>query len=123
MKKILIIEDNSAIRENLEELLMLSDYEVVTAADGEIGINRALRDLPDLILCDISMPKKDGYEVLKTLKEEDSVSQVPFVFLTANAQEKAIAIGKASAASNYLTKPCEVEELLVVIEKLLESSS
>lgn len=119
MKKILVIEDNAEIRENLEEILELSDYKVITAINGALGIDLALQEQPQLILCDIAMPKKNGYEVLETLKDYLSNHNIPFVFLTASAEERDIAQGKAAGASAYFTKPFDMEKLLSTIGHLL----
>lgn len=119
MSRILVIEDNHDIRENLEEILELANYDVITAANGMIGINRAKSEGPDLILCDIAMPEKNGYEVLETLKDHPVHSNTPFIFLTASAQEKDIAMGRASRADHYFTKPFNTDELLKTIEELL----
>ncbi len=119
MSTILVIEDNADILENLEELLILSDYEVLTASNGCAGIDLAQKEIPDLILCDITMPKKNGYEVLEALKSQISQHSIPFIFLTANAQEKDIAMGKSSKADYYITKPFKVSELLKVIRLFL----
>lgn len=117
MKKILVIEDNKDIRENLEELLSLSNYKVNTAADGAKGIEYALAAHYDLILCDVAMPVKNGYEVLEVLKSHATKHEIPFIFLTASAQEEDIAMGKASKADAYMTKPFEMEELLATIRQ------
>ena len=119
MKKILVIENNRDIRENLEELLFLTNYDVITANNGAIGINHAKSHCPDLILCDIAMPERDGYQVLEALGDHLTAHKTPFIFLTASAQEKDIAMGKASKADLYLTKPIENEKLLELIEALL----
>ncbi len=122
MKKILIIEDNDDIRENLEEIFSLSNYNVITAENGSIGIKKALSESPNIILCDIAMPVKNGYEVLESLKNHNTAHQIPFVFLTASAQEKDIAMGKASKADYYLTKPFDTSDLLNIIKKLLKET-
>jgi len=117
--KILVIEDHVAIRENLEELLLLSDYQVLTAENGAVGIEQAYKEVPDLIICDISMPIKDGYEVFETLGPFLHEKKISFIFLTASAQERDIAKGKVSGADAYMTKPFQVNELLDLIAKLL----
>ncbi|MEO7524210.1 MAG: response regulator, partial [Ferruginibacter sp.] len=76
--KILLIEDNNEIRENIAEILELSNYEVVTAENGKIGIEKALAQTPDLIICDIMMPILDGYGVLHLAGKNEKLSSVPF---------------------------------------------
>jgi CheY-like chemotaxis protein len=122
MKHLLIIEDNKYIRENLEEILELEGYQVTSASNGEIGIEKALKVKPDCILCDISMPVKTGYEVFETLKPFLQSNSIPFVFLTASAQQKEIARGKIAGVDGYLTKPFQMKELLKVIEGLLKKN-
>ena len=81
--KILIIEDNKDVRENLEELLQLSGYDVNTAENGKVGTAKALENIPDLILCDVMMPEIDGFGVLRILANHPSTMDIPFIFLTA----------------------------------------
>ena len=81
MKKILFIEDDTVVRENTAELLELSDYEVVTAANGKIGVELAKKELPDIIICDIMMPELDGYGVLQALSQKHETQQIPFIVL------------------------------------------
>jgi len=87
MKKILIIEDNLEIRENLAEILELSNYEVTTAENGRIGAAKATEVLPDLIICDVMMPELDGFAVLQILGKNPMTMNIPFIFLTAKAEK------------------------------------
>lgn len=118
-KKILIIEDQTEIRENIEELLELSNYETITAENGRIGVKRALELHPDLILCDIMMPEIDGYEVLYLISKNPSVASTPFIFLTAKAEQSDFRKGMNLGADDYITKPFEEMELLGAIERRL----
>ncbi len=77
MKKILLIEDNEAVRENTAEILALANYEVITAENGKIGIEKAKEFLPDLVVCDIMMPNMDGYEVLRNLNKDTRTASTP----------------------------------------------
>lgn len=86
MKKILVIEDNLEVRENLAEILELSGYAVATAENGKIGVQAARAEKPDLILCDVMMPELDGFGVLRILDQNPQTADVPFVFLTAKAE-------------------------------------
>jgi CheY-like chemotaxis protein len=79
--KILIIEDNQDVRENLSELLTLSGYETRTAMNGKLGVETAMTFIPDLILCDIMMPEMDGYTVLRILSKNEMLADIPFIFL------------------------------------------
>ena len=87
MKKILLIEDNSDIRENTSEILSLAGYDVSTAENGKIGVDMAQRIKPDLIICDIMMPELDGYGVLHILNKNPETSAIPFIFLTAKTEK------------------------------------
>ncbi|MFT4534521.1 MAG: CheY-like chemotaxis protein [Saprospiraceae bacterium] len=119
MKKILVIEDNRSIRENLEELLTLSNYYVITAKNGKLGIEAIQKQLPDLIICDVAMPEVDGYQVLDYVKSKSKTTKIPFVFVTSSAQKGEIEKGVLSGATSYLTKPYHTEDLLETVERLL----
>ena len=119
MKKLLLIEDDTTVRENTAELLELSDYEVVTAPNGKIGIEKALQEKPDIIVCDIMMPEVDGYGVLEALSKNAETANIPFIFLSAKTEHKDIRRGMDLGADDYLTKPFEEEELLSAIESRL----
>lgn len=122
MKKILVIEDNAEVRENLEEILELSGYEVTLAEDGTVGVEYALRDIPDLILCDVMMPRLDGYGVLNILSKKSQTANIPFIFLTAKAEKNDFRRGMNLGADDYITKPFYKDELLSVIETRLRKS-
>ncbi len=122
MRKILIIEDNPNIRENLEELLELSNFEVDTATNGLEGIHSIQVEKPDLILCDVHMPKMNGYQVLEFLKTELKTVKIPFVFITSSSQKREIEKGIHSGADSFLVKPFKIEILQDTIEKLLRSN-
>ncbi|MEQ1798483.1 MAG: response regulator [Lacibacter sp.] len=122
MKKILLIEDNDEIRENTAEILELANYKVVTAANGKIGIETALAEVPDLIVCDIMMPVLDGYGVLHALHKNDSVKNIPFIFLTAKTERGDLRKGMELGADDYITKPFSGTELLNAIEGRLKKA-
>jgi CRP-like cAMP-binding protein/CheY-like chemotaxis protein len=120
MKKILLIEDNLDVRENTEEILLLANYKVVTAANGKIGVELAQREKPDLIICDIMMPELDGYGVLHILSKNDETARIPFIFLTAKTEKSDIRKGMNLGADDYLTKPFDDTDLLNAIEVRLK---
>ena len=122
MKKILIIEDNLEVRENTAEILELSNYEVLTAENGKIGVEIALKTLPDLIVCDIMMPVLDGYGVFHLLSKHDETSIIPFIFLTAKSEKADFRKGMEMGADDYITKPFDGIELLNAIETRLKKS-
>jgi CRP-like cAMP-binding protein/CheY-like chemotaxis protein len=122
MKKILLIEDNSTIRENTSEILELSNYHVCTAEDGKSGVEAALREKPDLIICDIMMPVLDGYAVLHMLQKNASTKNTPFIFLTAKTERSDMRKGMELGADDYITKPYTGTELLNAVASRLKKS-
>lgn len=114
--KILLIEDNTEMRENTSEILELADFTVLTAPDGKVGVKIATTELPDLIICDIMMPIMDGYEVLNELSRNEKTSLIPFIFLTAKAERSDLRKGMELGADDYLTKPFDDKELLSAID-------
>jgi len=119
MKKILLIEDNNDIRENTLEILQLANYLVVAAENGKVGIELALIEKPDLILCDITMPRLSGYDVLHILSKRIKLLSVPFIFLSSKAEDSEIRKGLDSGADAYLTKPFDDSDLLHAVEHQL----
>lgn len=119
MKRILIIEDDTVLRENIAEILSLAQYDVTTASDGKKGVNAAKQHLPDVIICDIMMPELDGYGVLEALSKDDTTQQIPFIFLSAKTERRDIRKGMDLGADDYITKPFEESELLGAIRSRL----
>jgi len=122
MKKILVIEDNDEVRENTVEILELSDYTVISAGNGKEGVEVALKEKPDLIVCDIMMPQLDGYGVLHLLSKHKETSNIPFIFLTAKSEKQDFRKGMDSGADDYITKPFDGTELLNAIEIRLKKA-
>lgn len=122
MKKILLVEDDTSLRENMEELLDLSGYLVVTASNGKKAVELAKEEIPDLVLCDIMMPEMDGYEVLESLSSCKETCRIPFVFVSAKTEHQEVRKGMELGADDYLTKPFEEEELLNAISSRLEKA-
>ncbi len=119
MKTILLIEDNVDIRENTAEILELAGYRVATAVNGKIGVEQALANRPDLIICDIMMPVLDGYGVLHIVNRNPDLSGIPFIFLTAKSERVDFRKGMELGADDYLTKPFDDTELLSAVESRL----
>jgi DNA-binding NarL/FixJ family response regulator len=119
MTHILLIEDQPVMRKNLALMLEMEGYRLTSASNGKEGIAAATKELPDLILCDIMMPEADGYEVLRTLRKDQSTRMVPFIFLTAKGEKPDIRTGMNLGADDYLSKPVESEDLLAAIETRL----
>jgi len=119
MRKVLLIEDDSVLRENTAELLGLSDYKVVTASNGKKGVKAAKTFIPDVIVCDIMMPELDGYGVLEELIKDETTMHIPFIFLSAKTEKDDIRKGMNLGADDYLTKPFEEKDLINAIESRL----
>ncbi|MBE9126439.1 MULTISPECIES: GGDEF domain-containing response regulator [unclassified Coleofasciculus] len=114
-KKILVIEDETFVRENILELLDAEGIEGIGAENGNIGIDLAREQKPDLILCDVMMPALDGYGVLTALRQDSALTAIPFIFLTAKAAKADFRQGMELGADDYLTKPFTRAELLGAI--------
>lgn len=119
-KKILVIEDNEDIREGTAEMLALAGYDVFTAKNGKIGVELAISNVPDLILCDIMMPELDGYGVLYLLHKNPKTAHIPFIFITAKSERADMRKGMELGADDYLTKPFDDVELYNAIESRLK---
>jgi len=115
MSKILVIEDESAVRENLIELLSEEGYKTIGAQDGEEGLQRVWEELPDLIICDITMPKLDGYGVLARINQDLHLANIPFLFITARVAREDLRMGMGMGADDYITKPFLRSEVLQAI--------
>jgi DNA-binding response OmpR family regulator len=115
--KILIVEDEKDMVTGLRFNLEARDYTVIAAYDGEEGYQKALKEKPDLVILDLMLPKRNGYEVCKNLKEE--VPELPIIILTAKSQEAEIVTGLELGADDYITKPFSVLELLARIKAVL----
>jgi DNA-binding response OmpR family regulator len=120
--KILVIEDNMEMCENIASILKLARYQVLTANSGREGIDLVQQHRPDLILCDIMMPDLDGYGVLHLLSKDTSTADIPFIYLTAKADQKDFRTGMNLGADDYITKPFDGLELLKVIEMRLKKN-
>lgn len=123
MQKILLIEDNAEIRENMAEIMKLANYTVLTADNGKSGIGMALEQTPDLIICDIMMPELDGYGVLHLVQKNSTLRNVPFIFLTARSERTEIRKGMDLGADDYITKPFDGTELLNAVERRLKKNA
>lgn len=120
MARILVIEDDACIRANIARVLQFEKHEVMVAEDGEIGVQTARTKHPDLILCDIMMPKMDGITVFETLRNELEFKEIPFVFLTARADRIEIEARLSTPVDDYLIKPFNLKDLLDVILRNLQ---
>src|SRR5882762_7626191 len=110
--RVLVVEDDPVIRANVLELLTEEGFEVVSARDGVDGVALAKAREPDLVVCDISLPKLDGYGVLQAIRADPALASTPFIFLTAKAERSDMRMGMSLGADDYLTKPFTNSELL-----------
>ena len=120
MTKILVIEDEQPVRENIIEILGYEGFEVHGAENGRVGVDLARSIQPDLILCDIAMPEMDGYAVLLEIRKITQVSSIPFIFLTARTDRTFMRHGMELGADDYLTKPFSAAELIAAIVARLD---
>ncbi len=120
MKKILIIDDYKPLLEEIVEFLKFEGYNAIAAKNGAEGVQKAQDFLPDLIICDINMPKIDGYQVYKVLQTFPETINIPFIFLTAKVQTEDFKKGLRLGVDDYITKPFKIEEILNSIEKRIQ---
>ncbi|MFI0431094.1 response regulator [Mariniflexile sp. HMF6888] len=117
--KVLLIEDDVSLRLNTAEILELSGYEVIMASNGKVGVEKAIQQHPDIVVCDIMMPELDGYGVLELLSKNENTKFIPFIFLSAKTDRKDVRLGMNLGADDYITKPFNEEDLIMAIESRL----
>lgn len=118
-KKILIVDDEPNIVISLEFLMKKEGFEIAVAADGEEALAQVARFAPDLILLDVMMPKKSGFEVCEALRADPAKSALKIVMLTAKGRETEVAKGLAIGADAYVTKPFSTKDLVIRVKTLL----
>ncbi len=123
MKKVLAIDDSAEIRMIMQETLNLFGFQTLTAEDGLTGIDMAQQHLPDLIICDINMPKLDGYDTLRAMREREATATIPFIFLSGSTDKITIRKGMELGADDYLTKPFSPKELMAAVNTRLEKQA
>ena len=123
MAKVLVIEDDPTILTNTVELLELEGFDVVGASDGAEGIQQAQTFIPDMIICDVLMPKVDGYGVLSTLRANPTTAGIPLVFVSAIPREEMPPTAASLPIADYLIKPFRASELLQVVRGVLANIS
>jgi DNA-binding response OmpR family regulator len=119
-KRILVVDDEAALVEMLAMRLEANDYIVLTAGDGQEGLEKARKEFPDLIILDLMLPKMDGYKVCRMLKFDEKFKKIPIILFTARAQESDVRLGEEVGADAYLTKPFEPVILLAKIKELIK---
>lgn len=131
MEKILVVEDDLNIRESIQEIFELAGYSVQTAKDGKEGFKAIMEDTPDLVICDVSMPELDGFELLQAINQRMKNRIIPpFLFLTAKVEPQDIRHGMNLGADDYILKPFDHVHLLEIVrmrldkrKKLMESNT
>ena len=123
MNKILVIDDEEWLREMVHLALSQKGYEVVEAANGAIGVQVALKELPDLILCDVNMEKMDGYRTLSSMRNEPATASIPFILMTGLADNAGMRHGMELGADDYLPKPFTIEALYAAVEARLKKAN
>lgn len=117
--KVLVIEDDTDLRELIEYNLGVAGFQTLSAEDGELGLSLALRELPNVIVLDIMLPGMDGLTVCRKIREHEASSKIPIVMLTAKSEESDIVIGLELGADDYMTKPFSPKELVARIKAVL----
>ncbi|MBC8094730.1 MAG: hybrid sensor histidine kinase/response regulator [Akkermansiaceae bacterium] len=116
MRKILVIDDEEWLREMIQLALRQNGFDVVEAENGEIGVEVAKRELPDLILCDVNMDKLDGYSTLSALRSEPTTTSIPFILMTGLADQAGMRHGMELGADDYLPKPFTIDALYAAVD-------
>jgi CheY-like chemotaxis protein len=111
MARILVIDDEAPIRENLVRFLVLEGHQVIQAVDGRLGLEAIRHHQPDFILCDVMMPHLDGFEVLAATQADPGLRGIPFVFLSASAEPEKLEAALQQGATGYVTKPFNLAHL------------
>ena len=119
-KRVLIVDDEADLVEMVALRLESSDFEVIKAYDGQVGLDLARAEKPDLIILDLMLPKIDGYKVCRMIKFDEKYKNIPIILFTAKAQDQDKELGKEVRADAYITKPFEAEVLLAKINQLLK---
>jgi CheY-like chemotaxis protein len=120
---VLVVDDDPVIQKLLQVNFEMEGYIVLTASDGLEGLERARADRPDIIVCDIMMPRMDGLEVTRALKGDPDTAGIPIMLLSAKAQQADVAAGQATGADDYVTKPFDPLDLLQRVAGLLDARS
>ena len=118
MTRILLIEDNHSLREEIINVLELEGFDVVTAENGRVGLARLEESIPDLVLCDLMMPDMDGYETIEAIRSNPATRTLPVILLTARDDEDCRTKGNEVGANDYVTKPFKIPDLLRAVQDI-----
>ena len=117
---ILVVEDSPTYLRQITQLLQKNDYVIISAMDGEEALEKAIREHPDLIVLDIILPKKNGFQVCRQLKTSPDTQDIKIIMLTSKSQDSDRFWGLKQGADEYLTKPLEDDQLVTIVAKLLQ---
>jgi len=120
MNKILIIEDDKNMVSTLTSLLQIKGFEVISAYDGYEGIYKAQKQSPNLVILDLRLPGLPGEEICKELKKDNKSGNLPIIMISAKGQESDRVVGKVIGADYYITKPFDMDDLIVKIRSLIK---
>jgi CheY-like chemotaxis protein len=123
MTKILVIEDNDGVREEIVDILRFEGYEVRDAENGRLGLALAKEWAPDLVVCDLMMPELDGYATLEAIRADPVTAATPFLCLTARGEQNDVQRAMALGADEYITKPFTADQLLAVLAAMAARST
>lgn len=123
MVRIVVIEDETPLRESILMLLRFEGYDVVGAPDGNIGLEQVRQQKPDVIICDIMMPSMDGFQIVEKLQSAPETASIPVMFLSALSDRAALARARALGVESYLVKPVTFDVLLDELQKILGSGT
>jgi twitching motility two-component system response regulator PilH len=121
MPKVLIVDDSATVRELVSDQLRKSGFEVIEAIDGDEAIAKLQTNIPDLVITDIVMPRKNGYELTRWIKSEPSLKHIPVVMCTSKSEEFDVYWGMKQGADAYITKPYHPPDLVNAVKRLLKS--
>ena len=122
MKRILLIEDNHSLREEIIMVLELEGFDITTAETGRVGLARLAESIPDLVLCDLMMPDMDGYETITAIRANPATRTLPVILLTARDDEQCRTRGAEVGADDYVTKPFRIPDLLSAVQGVLKKT-
>ena len=122
-KKVLVVDDSATIRTAVKWILGGQNLEVLLAEDGQQGVDTATRELPDLVLLDVEIPRMDGFTACRTLRNQDATRHIPVILITSRVAQVDVARGYESGCTLYLTKPFDAERLKGVVRRFLSRAT
>lgn len=120
MKKILIVDDSNTVLMMEQMVLKRGSYQIILACDGNEAVNKAIAEVPDIILLDIVMPKMDGFEALKLIRADEKTSRIPVIMVTTRGEEQNVEKAFQYGCTDFITKPINATELIAKIRDVLK---